>query len=412
MLRYLNHPHFFLPHHAVRGLSPLIANQTLRGLTLSLAGIFAPLYVLKLTGDFGLVLGFFILNSLASLLADLPAAHFIARKGFTHSMSLAGGLLFIYITLLLLAGSNPMLLIPAALVGGFCTAPYWLPYHTLFSVDGKKDAFAREVGWVGIISQLCAAAGPLIGGLVISFWGFSALYFVSLILVFLSLITLLFFPDHPKPEAPKVSDLCCYAKSDDGRKWFLTFWLAIFEQDTLAIVWPVFVFAAVGSYETVGGIASASLLVSLILLFVSGQLADRLGRNRILKYGSLGTAMSWLILGSARGGGAIFGFSALLKSARTFLSVPLDAYTYERASKGWAFKFLTFREMALHSGSFILLLILLIIWKLDFPPAVYFFPAIFGSFGIFLLSGHFGDFGEKLGERLRRFISRVRSISD
>lgn len=391
MQRYNFHSLIHLPHHQAKGLSPLFVNATLRHLAVSLVGIFVPLYIFKITGSFGYVLAFFGLLSFFALLFDYPGAKLISRLGFRYSVVVGNLLLLLKIVFLVFSAKNTAFLFLVALFGGAATTPYWLSYHTIFSEDGKREAFGTEVGVMGILSRLAAVAGPLLGGLIITFWGFKALYLVALAIIFLSSLPLFFMVHHPRQRAPSPTELFSYLKSGGGRRWFFGFWLRELESDVLGYAWPVFLFLVVGSYEMVGGITSAALSVSLFLLFLGGKLADRLGKVGVLRFGSFGTALAWLLLGLGKSGGQVFILITLLKAVRIFFQVPFDALTYSQASRHGAFGFLVFRELALHSGAILAVALLFLFWYFSLPWWAIFALASFSSFGVGLLISDSGS---------------------
>lgn len=363
MLRGFAHS-LFLPHHRVAGLTALYFNAFLHNFALSLVGIFVPLYLFKITGQIGSVFGYYLLHSLTVVLLVLPAAHCVSRWGMRRTAALGTLFLVVTIVLLILGGRRWELLPLAALFGGAAIGFYWLPYHLIFAEDGRQEALGREVSLMTILSRLAQTGGPLLGGLIVTLFSFRTLYLSAVSLLVISFLPLALMKHHPIHRAPSWPDLWSYFQGKVARSWWLPFAASHFEIDILDIAWPLFVFGIFGSYQTVGGVASAALLLSLILLIFSGKLTDRWSKEKLLLGGALLTASLWLFLPFSIAAGSAFVVSLLLKSGRIFFYVPFDALLYTRVAKEGVrggLTFLVFRELALH-GSRVLIFALIIFW--------------------------------------------------
>lgn len=342
----------FLPHHRVSGITALFVSSTLHSFALSLAGIFVPLYILQLTGRLDTVFLFFALRSTAVVLSAVPSSHLVSRLGFRRS-SMTGTFLYLLMIFLLILGTQQeAYLWLAAIASGVAVPAYWLPYHLIFAEDGRSEHFGREVSLLNILSRVSTAAGPLIGGLLILFFGFSALYLATFIILFFSVIPLSLMEHHPIHQAPSLRQLKEYLFSRVGRVWAVNFCLPQVETLILDVVWPVFVFLSVSSYETTGGIASATLLISLLVLVVSSQIVDRADKRKLMAVGGFLSSASWLFLVFAKSAGQIFLSSTLLKGVRNFFYIPFETVFYSKVAEeklNHSLTFLVFREIVLHS---------------------------------------------------------------
>ncbi|MEK7611322.1 MAG: MFS transporter [Patescibacteria group bacterium] len=362
----------FLPHHRVSGITALFVSSTLHSFALSLAGIFVPLYILQLTGRLETVFMFFAIRSVAIVATAVPAAHLVSRLGFRRS-SMTGTFLYLLMIFLLILGTQqPAYLWLAAIASGVAVPAYWLPYHLIFAEDGAREHFGREVSLLNILSRVGTAAGPLIGGLLILFFGFSALYLATFIILFFSVIPLSLMEHHPIHRAPSLRQLKDYLFSRVGRVWAVSFCLPQVETLILDVVWPVFVFLSVRSYETTGGIASATLLVSILVLVVSSQIVDRADKKKLMAVGGFFSSMGWLALALAKSNGGIFILSTFLKGVRIFYYIPFETIFYSKVAQeklNHSLTFLVFREMILHSvgalAMFGLWLLILLGWSLN-----------------------------------------------
>lgn len=320
---------------------------------MALVGIFIPLYLFKITGQLWPVFGYYLLHSLTVVFTILPAAYLVSRLGFRRTAALGTFFLTLTVILLVLGGKRLELLPLAALFGGTSIGFYWLPYHLIFAEDGRRENFGREVSLMTILSRLAQTSGPLLGGLIVTIFSFKVLYLTAVALLLISLLPLTVMVHHPIHRAPSWPELWRYFKGRVAQSWWPAFALSHFEVDILDIVWPLFVFGIFGSYQTVGGVASAALLLSLVLLIFSGRLTDRWSKGKLLLFGAGITAGAWLLLPFSVTVGSAFVVSLLLKGARVFFYVPFDALLYAQVAKEnvkGALTFLVFREWALHGS--------------------------------------------------------------
>ncbi len=368
----------FLPHHRVSGITALFISSTLHSFALSLTGIFIPLYVLQITGSLGAVFLFFALYALAIVLSELPGGQVVEHFGFRRS-GLAGSFFYILSALLLLfSARQPGLLWPAAVAMGVACPLYWLPYHLIFAEDGKSGSFGKKVSALNILSLLASASGPLIGGLIIAFFGFKALYFATIIFLLLSVLPFSVMQHHPLHKAPTLRTLLAYFNDSKNRYWKLSFSLSHFESLVMDNLWPVFVYLIFRSYETLGSVASATLLFSLLILAVGGALADRFEKRKVLTGGAWATFFGWLLLPFTLTPGGVFLSSTFLKGARVFFTVPFDALFYTKVAHertDQALTFLIFREISLHATGFIFMVFLWLLSLFNFPWTVIFILA-------------------------------------
>ncbi len=357
-------------------MSALFISSTLHSFAIALVGIYIPLYLLKITGQFWPIFAYFSFDSLMIVLTCLLASRVVERLGFRRSALLGCLFLLATITFLIWGETQKGWLILAAVASALATCHYWLPYHLIFAEDGRVSSFGRRLAVLTIFSQLATAGGPLIGGMLIFFFGFKALYLTTITVLVLSILPLTVMHHHPKHIAPSFAQLRALFRSLEGSNWLKVLTLSNFEVGVMDVVWPVFVFLTFNnSYEQVGSLASATLIFSLLVLAVSGQFTDRFNKRRLLTLGSWLTAGGWFLLSVVRSGGAIFLSSALLKGLRTFFYTPFDAVFYTKVAEEkvtGSLRFVVFRELCLHSSRCVSFAILAVL-SLWFTPWVLLF---------------------------------------
>jgi hypothetical protein len=148
------------------------------------------------------------------------------------------------------------------------------------------------------------------------------------------------------------------------------------------MVWPVFLFGIAGdSYEQVGLITSAVLLVSVATILAVGRATDRVGKERILRVGAWVNSVVWVIKSFVRTPVEAF----LVDSANKFVDglqgVPFEALTYIKArTRRHRLEFVVRREILLHFGGLITVLLMAALWILGTPLPALFVIASIGYF--------------------------------
>lgn len=375
------------------GLFGLYGNSALRNLGFSLIGIFVPLYILKLTGSLLAVLGFYLLLRTAEILFTLPAVFFITKFGpdwatfasnILTSMELAG---------LILAAKNLPFLVLVAILAGIKVPLYWLPYHLTFIKLGNFNRFGTEGGILGILAQLFSALGTILGGIVISFFGFRWVFLLVILVILVSSTPLFFDRFSKRGVMPKAGRTVRGIFKPTYQRTFLAFLGAGLGDTVVGILWPIFIFKVVRDYVILGGIVGSTLLISLLFLFGVGRYVDRKGM-RPLRVGIFLNSLNWIIRGFLVTPWQIFWSNFCYEIGSILTWVPFDTWVYKKAAKSQTFEFLLKRELVLNfSRIFGLCLLGILLWgKVDWKVI---FPYL-GVIGFLLV----GSIGKENGEKI------------
>jgi len=289
--------HFHLPFlkfDSNGNLKYLYALITVRNLSNKLTMFFLPLFLF----DLGKSLNFSFLASLSefqrgilliaftyflirflTVILSIPIAQIISKIGLERGLSV-GAILYTLMTLaLFFATKNPLFIFVVSVIDGFQIPFFWSSYHTIFSRNALKSNVGKDLGFVNTLINLVAMVSPAIGGMIITTFGFQALFIVGL---GISLIAI-FFTFKMKNE--KIKDEVSFKEFSAwiGEKRYKRLALSFFGKyinDATLVVWPLYVMILLGSVEKVGFLYTTSIFLAMILSFFIGSYLDKVKKAR------------------------------------------------------------------------------------------------------------------------------------
>jgi MFS family permease len=151
-----------------------------------------------------------------------------------------------------------------------CDIAYWLPYHAYYAIAGDLKSRGKQVGTrLGFITIL-KMISPLVGGIIITHWGFFSLYILATIIMFISIVPLLFIQDISPGESLNLSNAL---KKIDKNGFIMQFGDGILYLHNF--IWTIVVFYLVKNYVVFGGLITIELSISTLLCIILGSLVDK-----------------------------------------------------------------------------------------------------------------------------------------
>jgi 8-oxo-dGTP diphosphatase len=349
---------FLLP-----GLWGILANTFLLDFGYSLFGIFIPLYVFQITQSLNWVFLFYFVFNLAIVIFTLPGARLVTRFG-SDRLALAGTIFRVLFLLALIAAARePLFLLLSAVFWSLVIPFYWLPFHLSVVGVNHDHRFGQSVTKINLVSKVASIAGPVLGGLIIQSLGFTNLYLIAIFFLLCSGLPLLF--DRYEFKFPDISmktlkDNLPFAKLP---RLYLAFLGSGLTSQIYEIVWPLYVFLVIGSYEFLGGITSIGLLASFLALLLAGYLADRFG-NKVIAWSTGFNILNWFGRPLLKAPFSLFLIDLVYQLTSIFTWVPLDRLTYFVSLQTKRLEFFLSREIVLHAGSALGIAILAVIFNL------------------------------------------------
>lgn len=316
-------------------LSELYIGMMFRSFALSIIGIFIPLYLLNLgypVTDIALVFAWHFTFRIGG---DYVAGRTIAAIGPKHTIFLSYIVQIITLAMFL---TLPQFGWPLWLLGGiwgFSNSLFWLAYHVDFSKIKHTEHGGKEQGMVTIVERVGYALGPVVGGVLATFFGPQFAFVVSTVILFLGLIPLM-----STAEPVRTHRKLDFSPFTIKKLWpdLVTFSTISVDDLTSVFYWPLFLslFVLGGlAYAELGIISTVSMLVSILSAKIIGQLTDRHHGRPLFQAGLLGVSVVQLIRPFISTARYALGSSILYELFVVSRNLPLYKGVYDNADQ-WA----------------------------------------------------------------------------
>lgn len=360
----------------------LFLNAAILDLAIAMILLFEPIYLYQQGLDMrGIVL--FYVGVYVLYFALMPfGGKFVKRFGFEHSMILGSVFLILYYLCFALIAKSLFFLAPAAVLYAFQKTFYWPGFHADFAKYGQDFEQGREIGNIAAINSLVFIAGPLLGGAVMHFFNFTALFIIVAVLIALSNAPLLLTPERFEPSEFSYKGAYARLFRKDNRRRLLAY-IGFGEEFVAIALWPVFLYTVLRNTLNTGAVIALSTLITTIIVLYIGKVADRTGKRPLLRLTTVVYALSWFVRVLVRAPFGALLVDTFSRVGKNSLSVPLVAITYEDARERGVVKNVIFFEMALVVGKLLAMAGALLI--LAFAPPSLQWPLIFALSGMFAL---------------------------
>lgn len=377
----------FLPCHMRRQVRELYSSTIILNFAIAMVSIFEPVFLftmfikkydLRIT--LTLVLLFYLAVYIAYIFCVPLGAKFAKKYGYEISITL--GCVFTAVFYFCLFGSSRWIgfIFLAIIADVLWKIFYWPAYHADFarySVDGEQG---REIGDLTILEALVYVAGPVVGGLVVEFYGFKILFVFAAVIMILSNVPMLITKEKFIPGVYNYKNAFKRLFARKNLRRFLSFW-GYGEELVVLIIWPIFMFVIIKDFLSLGVITGLATLITLLVYLYIGKLTDKKGHGALLRLGELAYFFVWMLRSLISSVGGVLLLDTASRLSKQAVAVPIVADVYEKAQDDSVMEDVTFFEMSLVIGKIITIILCLILIQI-FTPA---WGAIFVLAGIMSL---------------------------
>lgn len=199
--------------------------------------------------------------------------------------------------------------------------------------------------------------GPLVGGIFLAIFDFKALFILVIILLFISVTPLFLSKDTHEPMYFSVDKIFTYSRIREG----LTFIGRGIETGVSLVIWPIFIFFSIlNSFTALGLVATLSLFFSVISAALTGAFSNS-RRGLVLKVGALATSVIWILKTFVTTPLQVYVIDSFHGIVRAFVTVPLDALSYDKANRSGIVEYIIFRETFVEIGRVTVFVVMLLV---------------------------------------------------
>ena len=175
-----------------KNINKLHTMNSMEGLGWSLVGIYIPIYLKIIGYSWEHVFIYFIIQNTGILFASFLVAYIGRKTSLQKILIIRFPFLFIFLLFLFLLETKNIPFYCVAVFDGLQSGLYWLPMHILFSRFTDDENVDNETGKLFAIPQFISMFGPLIGGFISLYFGFSYLFGIGFMIFVISFIPILF----------------------------------------------------------------------------------------------------------------------------------------------------------------------------------------------------------------------------
>jgi hypothetical protein len=339
-------------------LNSMYWNVFLRGIGTSLMGLFVPVYIFLIGKDMGgvvtglrLLVLYLIIQRVLLFLVTIPMVKLVERLGFRVSVLLGSSFLVLYYLVPIWGGESVWAVVMMALVAVVSIPLYWLSRHSLLSGDGVSGKLGKQVGMVTLLDRGAGILAPVVGGVVVTLFGFKVLFALGAVMVMFSCVPLFYMKHHTKDGQISWKSFLEWIGDKDKKHLGKAFAGEGIDGAVSGFFWPVYVFVLVGSLEVLGGLTSLSLLAAMVTTYLAGRLFDKSRAKGGLEdekaYWWSGGVVSVLrvLRASVSSVFGLLGVDVLTKILSAYYWVPYGGYLYSAGKVNGGLKLYAYREM-------------------------------------------------------------------
>lgn len=373
-----------------RALRLVNISRVLYDVSTKLTGFFIPVYVFLLGQNWGydqwlginfsspLEKGIFLVAAylggyrLVMTLTAIPLGKMMVKRGAHHSLLAALVLQAVEFLLFYHLESYPLMLGLIVLVTAVKINLYWTIFYTMFSRHATLKHLGSDWAAVEFLLNIFRGLIPAVGGAIAFTLGFPTLFLSGLVVVGINMVVVTLIPEYRLSSQPTWKEFKSLLRKKTFGKLAIAF-SGKYINDTVIAIWPIFVLGIVGSIDRVGYLYTVSLLLALVIVYLSGVYVDHQKTKR--PYYLSGTLLSiiWVLRMAVNSVWSVLVVETFDRLVATFHWIVYDAAFIKLGKGKKDLSFFLYREMILSMtgvvfwfGMMVLLLLVSVSWKLFF----------------------------------------------
>lgn len=373
-------PHSLLHNRQFRYLGAFYTHSLVRLFATAIFQIFNGIYIYQVLLGYGIDFQksiattalIFGLVFLIQALMVAPSLWLIGKKGLKFAVFWGNAAQILCYVFLALARLDPISFLIAAIFDGIQLSLYWTAYHIYFvnlTDDGNQG---KEMSFNSSLAALAAIGAPAFGGLIIAFFGYSAVFVVISILMIIAMIPLRNLPKaNDKVPMDSLKTLLAISPKKEIRSLLAYAGVGI-SQITTTIFWPIFVLPIMAGVTGIGFLGSIIGLFGSMSALGVGYLVDKFSARKVLNILSPLDSVVGLVRMFVMTTSQVFGISIVASATSEGQFLTLDSIAYARGRHSNIVAIIVQREVGLAVGRFLFLILIGILFWVGLPLAVVF----------------------------------------
>lgn len=357
-----------------KNLLSLSLSQSMRSVAVSLLSLFSVIYIFRrifeLTNDTSRsLIGVFVFTLvlyLFKLVGTSAAENFALKYGLKKQIFLGHLLTGLALVLFALSQNNLLFLWLAEIAWGLAIGFFWFGRHGMMVKIGEVGKFGQATGTTNLIENVFLLGAPFLGGVIVSLWGYTALFALSLVFILLAFLALTPMEDqktHQDVTLKEVIKLMIDRKRMAGAYFSIGLVDAIYAEGL-----TLYVFLNIKGELGFGEFFSLSMVVVAIISYIVCRLIDAKGKRLFVEWGSILSGLVWLGYFLSTGPKLLFLFDVVNRITMGMVGFPLEVLSFQKALDGHSTgRAILFRETAITLGSILAMLILIALVFLGIP---------------------------------------------
>lgn len=334
--------------------------------------LFSAVYVYEIFIELGLeekraiimTLSFYFVQLIVKTIFIGLAEDLSRKVGFKGMIWLSSIPFLLFIFSFVNAAESIYLIYLSAALWGAHASFYWWGYHGYFIKKGDKLRFGQGVGEAEALNTLAAILTPIVGAVLINYYGFSFGFYLAGFFMIISLFLLGRDHDSRQKHDIVISDVLGIVRRRKAMS--MTYVASGVEGFFYVFGWPLFLLSVFGEVVSLGKVVSIATFIAALLAIFIGRWVDKHGEEKVMLAGSPLMSLSWLI----KMMGTTLPVFVVGESIRNFgermLFVPMMELTYKKASEKLSARAIMYRELMNMSGAMISVLIIAVAICLGF----------------------------------------------
>ena len=351
-----------LPHHLSRQVRELYLATVLQNLALAMLLLFEPIYLWQQGFSISQILWFFLAIYVIYLFVIPLGAKFATTFGFEMSIALSTIAQIVYYISLYLIAFSWWWAVPAVLFYTMQKMFYWPAWHADFARYSDLSEEGKEVSTLHVTLSAVYVVGPLIGGTLITYGSWLAMFIFGCLLILLSNWPLLRTREEFTPRNFPYVEAFKRLFARENWRSFIGY-LGFGEELILLVLWPVFIATVFTQYVEIGALVAASTLIMVLATLYVGKLSDERNKHAVLRFSSVLYVLTWLARLVAHSPMGVFMVDSSSRLTKNIVQVPLHTLLYEKAKSRSVMDTVVAFEMALVVGKIITAALLIVIFS-------------------------------------------------